>query len=118
MSSPTVFSSERASRLKLLGTVLAIVELQNGTRVRAHLNQISINGGLLQLENPLDEATAIKLMFHLGNSTIRSRAEMLPPIWASRGWLQPFRFTAVDEQARTDLEAYISGLLDRSGKDG
>lgn len=115
MTSPIISVSERASRIKLLGTVLALVELENGTRVHARVNQISSNGGLLQLGEPLKEASAVRLMFHFDEITVRSRAEMLPPIWATKGCLQPFRFLGMNEEMRTDLAAHVSALLERSG---
>ena len=50
---------QRGARVKLGGTVLALLQLQNHRQVRARLNQLSCNGGLLQLEQPLDEGIVV-----------------------------------------------------------
>lgn len=115
MSSPVIPSAERASRIKLLGTVLAIVELENGFRLRAGVNQISANGGLLHLGEPLPEGIGARIMFQFGATTVRSKAAMLSPIWATNGCLQPFRFTDLDEQTRGQLDAHVRVLLEGHG---
>ncbi len=47
--------ARRAPRVKLAGTILALLRLDNGREVRARLHQLSFTGGLLHLEKPLDE---------------------------------------------------------------
>jgi hypothetical protein len=98
--------TRRAPRVKLSGTVLALVQLENGRQIRARLHQLSFTGGLLHLEKPLDEGIKAEVMFHVGGSTIRSKAAMLFPMWATQGCLQPFEFTALaeDDRARLDLD--------------
>lgn len=103
----------RATRVKLLGSVLALVELQNGRHVRARLHQLSTTGGVLQVTKPLDEGIAVKLIFHVGSTTVRSNAQMLFPMWATRGCLQPFRFTDLDEDDRGRLATDLQTLLEK-----
>lgn len=102
---------QRGSRVKLGGSVLALVLLENGRQLRGRLNQLSLNGGLLSLERPLDEGIKVTLVFHVGETSFRCRGQMLFPMWATQGCLQPFRFAELadaDSQALTlELEALV-----------
>ena len=102
----------RATRVKLLGTVLALVQLKNGERVRAKVQQLSTNGGVLQVPEALDESFPVELLFHVGSTTVRNRAQMLGPIWATKGCLQPFRFTDLSDRDRIRLQTDLAELLD------
>jgi hypothetical protein len=82
--------------------------------VRGKLHQLSTSGGVLHLESSLDEKITVNLVFHLGSATIRERAQTLFPMWATQGWLQPFRFTGLSENSRTALETNLQSLLDRT----
>ena len=101
----------RAPRVKLVGTILAVIRLENGRQIRARLHQLSFTGGLLHLDAPLDEGIKAEVMFHVGGSTIRSKAAMLFPMWATQGCLQPFEFSDLGEDDRlklkTDLEKFL-----------
>jgi hypothetical protein len=101
----------RAPRVKLAGTILALVQLENGRQIRARLHQLSFTGGLLHLEAPLNEGIKAEVMFHVGGSTIRSVTVMLFPMWATQGCLQPFEFTGLGEEDRRKLEADLQRLL-------
>jgi hypothetical protein len=107
-------AANRAPRVKLAGTVLSLVCLQNGRQTRAKLHQLSITGGLLHLEKPLDEGIKVELIFHVGESTVRSQARMLFPMWATQGYLQPFEFADLGEEDRSHLQTDLQRLLDRS----
>jgi hypothetical protein len=105
----------RAPRVKLAGTVLSLVRLENGRQTRGKLHQLSITGGLLHLEAPLDEGIKVEVIFHVGDSTVRSEARMLFPMWATQGYLQPFEFTDLDDEDRCNLQVDLQRLLDCSG---
>jgi hypothetical protein len=105
----------RAPRVKLAGTVLSLVRLENGRQTRGKLHQLSITGGLLHLETPLDEGIKVEVIFHVGDSTVRSEARMLFPMWATQGYLQPFEFTDLDDEDRCNLQVDLQRLLDCSG---
>lgn len=107
-------NGRRAPRVKLAGTVLALVRLESGRQVRARLHQLSITGGLLHLEKPLDEGIKVEVMFHVGKCTVRSKAAMMFPMWATQGCLQPFEFTDLEEENRRKLEADLKKFLDSS----
>lgn len=102
---------QRAFRVKLRGSILALLRLPNKREVRARVHQISITGGLMNVETPLDEKVRVELIFHLGEVTIREKAEMLFPMWATQGWLQPFRFIEVTEANKAILEANLHAFV-------
>ena len=104
----------RAPRVKLAGTVLSLVRLENGRQTRGKLHQLSITGGLLHLETPLDEGIKVELIFHVGDSTVRTWARMLFPMWATQGYLQPFEFADLDDEDRCNLRVDLQRLLDTS----
>ena len=102
---------QRGARVKLGGSVLALLQLQNKRQIRARLNQVSCNGGLLQLELPLDEGIMVEVLFHVGSTTVRSKAEMLFPMWATQGCLQPFRFKDISDELRSSLAEDLTAML-------
>lgn len=102
---------DRPARVKLHGTILALIQFENGRRVRARVHQLSISGGTLNLETPVDEGISVEIMFHVGNTTVRSKAEMMFPLWATKGCLQPFRFTDLTDEQRSKLETDLQALL-------
>src|SRR5438876_2217630 len=104
----------RAPRVKLAGVVLALIQLENGRQIRSRLHQLSITGGLLYLDDPLDEGIKVEVMFHVGNCTVRSKAAMLFPMWATQGCLQPFEFTDLAEDDRRTLESDLGTFLGQS----
>jgi hypothetical protein len=105
----------RAPRVKLAGTILALVRLENGRQIRARLHQLSFTGGLLHLDAPLDEGIKAEVMFHVGGSTIRSKAAMRFPMWATQGCLQPFEFADLGEDDRLKLKANLERFLGSAG---
>ena len=101
----------RPFRVKLRGSVLVLVRLPNKRSLRAAFHQLSTSGGVIHFEKPLDEKLEVELIFHLNKTTIRGKAQMLFPMWATQGWMQPFRFTALTEAMLealdTNLKSYI-----------
>jgi len=107
----------RAPRVKLAGTILALIQLENGRQIRARLHQLSFTGGLLHMEKPLDEGIKVEVMFHVAGSTVRSKAAMLFPMWATQGCLQPFEFADLGEENRLKLETDLQKFLSSSATD-
>src|SRR5271170_6667686 len=97
----------RPFRVKFRGSVLTLMRLPNRRQVRGKLHQISTTGGLMNVEKPLDEKLRVELIFHLGETTIREKAEMMFPMWATQGWLQPFRFIDLPEASKNILETNL-----------
>lgn len=102
---------DRPFRVKLRGSVLTLIRLPNQRQLRGKLHQLSVTGGLMNVEKPLDEKLEVELIFRLGEATIREKAEMLFPMWATQGWLQPFRFIDLPEASRSDLEKNLQVLI-------
>src|SRR4030088_801980 len=103
--------AERPFRVKLRGSVLVLVRLPNRRDVRAAFHQLSTTGGVIHFEKPLDEKLEVQLIFHLGETTIRGKAQMLFPMWATQGWMQPFRFTDLSEASQETLETSLKSFL-------
>ncbi|MFY9845856.1 MAG: PilZ domain-containing protein [Terriglobales bacterium] len=105
---------QRGLRVKLGGSILALVLLENGRQIRGRMSQLSVNGGLVSVEHPLDEGIRVTVLFHLGDTSVRCRAQMLFPMWATNGCLQPFRFLELPEASRSRLNRELGDLV-RSG---
>ena len=108
--------ANRAPRVKLAGTVLSLLRLENGRQTRGRLHMLSITGGLLNVAAPLDEGIKVELIFHVGKSTVRTKARMLFPMWATQGYLQPFEFSELSEEERSSLGVDLRRLLACSAK--
>jgi hypothetical protein len=108
-------AKQRAPRVKLAGTVLSLVCLENGRQTRGRLHQLSVTGGLLHLETPLDEGIKVEVIFHVGENTVRTQVRMLFPMWATQGYLQPFEFVDLGSEDRIKLQATLQRLLSSSG---
>ena len=104
----------RATRVKLLGSILALVLLENGRQIRARLNQLSLNGGLLSLESPLDEGIRVTVLFHVGLTSMRCRAQMLFPMWATQGCLQ--NLPPLDRTSPDTMRQYLRSFSQCVGK--
>ncbi len=107
---PTV-PTPRPFRVKLRGSVLVLMRLPNKRAVRAAIHQLSTSGGVIHLEKPLDEKLEVEMIFHISNATIRSKAQMLFPMWATQGWMQPFRFVDLPENSREILDTKLKTFL-------
>jgi hypothetical protein len=108
---PQIQRDKRGARVKLGGSVLALLQLQNRRQIRARMSQLSANGGLLQLDAPIDEGVVVEILFHVGTTTVRSKVEVLFPMWATKGCLQPFRFNDISDEIRARLEKDLIALL-------
>ena len=107
---------DRPFRVKLRGSVLVLVRLPNKRALRAAIHQLSTSGGVIHFEKPLDEKLEVELIFHISKSTIRSKAQMLFPMWATQGWMQPFRFVELSEANREALDQKLKTFLGEAAK--
>ena len=103
--------TDRPFRVKLRGSVLVLVRLPNRRSLRAAFHQLSTSGGVIHLEKPLDEKLEVELIFHLRETTIRGKAQMLFPMWATQGWMQPFRFVDLSDANRETLDKNLKSFL-------
>jgi hypothetical protein len=104
---------ERPFRVKFRGSVLTLIRLPNRRQVQGKLHQLSTTGGLMHLERPLDEKLEVELIFHLGETTIREKAEIMFPMWATQGWLQPFRFVDLPKASKNALATSLLSFVQR-----
>jgi hypothetical protein len=107
---------DRPFRVKLRGSVLVLMRLPNKRSVRAAFHQLSISGGVVHLEKPLDEKLVVEMIFHINETTIRSKAQMLFPMWATQGWMQPFRFVELEDASQKILDASLKSFLGETAK--
>jgi len=110
-SQTTNRATARPFRVKLRGSVLSLLRLPNRRDIRAAIHQLSVTGGVVHVEKPLDEKIKVEMIFHVSGSTIRAKAEMLFPMWATQGWMQPFRFVELSDDSREKLEANLKSLI-------
>jgi hypothetical protein len=108
--------ADRPFRVKLRGSVLVLVRLPNRRDVRAAFHQLSTTGGVIHFEKPLDEKLEVQLIFHIGATTIRGKAQMLFPMWATQGWMQPFRFVDLSDESRESLDVNLKSFLGEPAK--
>jgi PilZ domain len=102
---------DRAARVKLGGAVRVSLLLEGQHIVRARLHELSVSGGLFHLRHAIPEGTLLEMSFHLQSGIIRGSGEMRKSMWATRGCLQAFRFTHLDENDRETLETAVQALL-------
>lgn len=101
---------QRGSRVKLGGSILVVMLLESGRQIRGRMSQLSVNGGLVSIKHPLDEGIRVTVLFHLGFS-VRCRAQMMFPMWATKGCLQPFRFLDLSDAIRAGLCRELEDLV-------
>jgi hypothetical protein len=106
---------QRSTRVKLGGAIPAQVLLESGREVHCRLSQLSVNGGLLSLENPLDEGIKVATLFKVGGMSFRCPSKMMFPMWATRGCLQPFRFVELSDENRAGLIRELESLVHGGG---
>jgi len=108
--------TDRPFRVKLRGSVLVLVRLPNKRALRASFHQLSTTGGVIHFEKPLDEKLEVELIFHIRETTIRSKAQMLFPMWATQGWMQPFRFLDLTEASRAVLDEGLKTFMGETAR--
>ena len=111
MSNSAIQKGQRGSRVKLGGSILALVMLENGRQIHGRMSQLSLNGGPVSLANPLDEGINVTVLFHLGLTSFRCKGQMMFPIWATKGCLQPFRILELSESVRKRLNRELNALV-------
>jgi hypothetical protein len=102
---------QRPFRVKLRGSVLVLLRLPNKRSLRGAFHQLSITGGVIHLEKQPDEKLEVELVFHINEKTLRSKAQMLFPMWATQGWMQPFRFVDLPDASRDLLDVSLKSFL-------
>ncbi len=110
-STATKPNGHRSTRVRLSGSILALVLLENGREIRARLHSLSVNGAMVSLEHPLDEGIGVTVLFHIGCTSVRCQATTMFPMWATKGCLQPFRFLELPEAIRISLGRELEMMI-------
>ena len=111
---PQPNSQNRATRVQLGNTGLALVKLGDGQRAKAKLQTVSVTGGLLQLASALEEGGFVEVAFQTKSGPVHGMAEMLHPRrTASNAVMQPFRFVALDDDDHKNLRVAVDSARDR-----
>jgi hypothetical protein len=105
-----VHAQLRAPRVYLADLTPAVLRFHDGQRASAHLQVLSVNGGLLSVPGPIDQGSQVKLMFLTRTGAVLGAAEMLTPVTSTQ---QPFRFVALPVDDRRRLGAAIQSSLNK-----
>jgi hypothetical protein len=97
----------RRPRAHLDGKNPIVLRFQDGQRMGANLQVISVTGGLLSLPKSVDQGSQVKLMFLTEAGSVLGGAEMLPPVSDK---LQPFRFTSLPADDQRRVGALVAEL--------
>jgi hypothetical protein len=95
---------ERPERVGFDEKTPVVVRFPGGVRCSAQLQLVSITGGLLSLQRPVQPGALGKLMFLSGKGSIIGEAQMLTPVAWDR---QPFKFTNLHDDDRYRLQTLI-----------
>jgi hypothetical protein len=111
---PQFETARRAPRLRLSEITPAVLRFHDGRRASGQLQVISITGGLLSLNHPLDLGSQVRLMFLTSKGTVLGTAEMLNPVSYGQ---QPFRFIELEEADSVRLRATIQSSINQDAGD-
>ena len=106
--------SRRAPRVHLGGSIAALVLAEDGERAKAKLQTVSVTGGMLRLAQALEQGDFVEIAFQTQSGPVRGMAEMLLPVRAGEGVLQPFRFIALGDDDHRNLRMIVDSVTDRS----
>jgi hypothetical protein len=101
---PNPHTQWRSPRAQLGDVTPAILRLPDGRQHRGRLEVLSLNGGLLNLNDMLEQGSHLKLLFVTNNGPVLGSVEMLRPVSDTR---QPFRFVTVEGGDQRRLRATI-----------
>src|SRR5438046_1772951 len=112
---PQPTPQRRAPRIHLGGSVLALVMLDDGQRSKDRPQTSSISGGFLRLGKSLGQGNFVEIAFQTQPGPVHGMPERLSPIPATRdGYLQPFRFVALEDEHHRALSMTVEAVSDKS----
>jgi hypothetical protein len=94
--------------------VSAVVRLENGRRLPARLQILSITGGLLEIATYVEERTWVELTIYLKSDAVHTTAEMMFPMRGTKGYRQPFRFVSMGEEQLHAVDREVTEVLKQS----
>jgi hypothetical protein len=111
---PQTNASRRAPRINIGGAIPAVVKLEDGRRAKGNLQTLSVTGGLLRMMGALGQGDFVEVAFETQSGSVRGMAEMLHPMKATNGTLQPFRFIALGDDDHNSLRRTVEASADRT----
>jgi hypothetical protein len=112
---PQPNSLQRATRVNLGESVLALVKRDSGQRAKAKLQTVSLTGGLLCLARAFEEGDFVEVAFQTQSGPVHGMAEMLHPRQISaQTILQAFRFVALEDDDHNTLSFAVNSTNDRN----
>lgn len=111
---PQTNPTSRPPRVRLNGSVQALVMLEDGRRAKAKLQTVSVTGGLLRLGRALGQGDFVEVAFQVQAGSVRGMAEMLTAIPSTDGALQPFRFIAMGDDEHRALRMMVNSAHDQT----
>jgi hypothetical protein len=111
---PQPHPERRAPRIHLGGSIAALVLNEDGQRAKGKLQTVSVTGGMLRLAKALEHGDFVEIAFQTQSGPVHGMAEMLGPMRATEGVLQPFRFVALGDDDHRNLRMTVDSVLDRS----
>jgi hypothetical protein len=101
---PQPYPQARSPRIRLPDITPVILRFPDGHRLPVDLTVVSLTGGLLRVERPVDHGARVRLMFLTNSGPVLGAAEMLRAVsWTE----QPFRFLSLAGPDHRRLEATI-----------
>jgi hypothetical protein len=88
-----------------------VIRLENGRQLSCRVQQLSITGGLLDLETYLEERTWVELTIYLSSGPVRTTAEMMFPVRVEPNYRQPFRFTSMGTEELHAVDREVNEWL-------
>jgi hypothetical protein len=111
---PQPHPTRRAPRVRVNGSIQALVMLEDGQRTKAKLQSVSTTGGMLRLARALADGDFVEVAFPTQTGSVRGMAEMLKALPATEGALQPFRFIAMGDDEHRALRMMVDSASDQS----
>lgn len=111
---PHANSRRRATRIKFGDSVSVLVLQQDGNRTKGKLQTISVTGGLVRLPQAMSAGDLVEVGFQTDSGPVHGMAEMLAPVAAANGALQPFRFIALADEDHRALRNMVDVITDRN----
>jgi len=103
-SLPQPYPQARSPRIRLSDITPVILRFSDGHRLPVDLTVVSLTGGLLRVERPVDHGARVRLMFLTNFGPVLGAAEMLRAVsWTE----QPFRFLSLAGPDHRRLETTI-----------
>jgi hypothetical protein len=103
-SLPQSFPQPRSPRIRLPDITPVILRFPDGHRLPVDLAVVSLTGGLLRVDRPVDHGARVRLMFLTNSGPVLGAAEMLRAVsWTE----QPFRFLSLAGPDHRRLQATI-----------